>query len=513
MRTLRFDPNHGFALNGVSLKLKGVCLHHDAGVLGAAVPLPVWQTRLQKLQAAGCNAIRFSHNPVDPAVLTLCDQLGLLVICEAFDEWEGCKNKWCQGHNVYPPQLYGYADDFPQWYTQDLTDMVRVARNHACVMLWSIGNEIDYPNDPYVHASFQSMTGNNDQNKPDAERRYDACKPDASRLPVIARALVAIVKQLDRSRPVTLALAYPELSNLTGLSDTVDVAGYNYKEHLYAADHAAYPNRVIFGSENSVSVEAWLAVKHNESIAGQFLWTGADFLGEAQGWPVRISQAGLLDTANHEKPLYYQRKALWTDTLCAKLATSVSGNSWDETFSWGYAAGETVQVACYTNAMYATLYSNDQAMGTVTLGEDARALWQVPYQAGTLRVVCQSGSQTVEDTLATPATPAKLVLRCGQTELPANGIATVEIAMTDDQGTVIAQACDPITIQLVGDGALLGIENGDPRDLTPFPSATRPLYRGLAVVYLRVGTLGGTLDIHAWTRSGLHETLHLTCKS
>ena len=283
IRVFRFDPNHGFFLNHGSMKLKGVCLHHDAGVLGAAVPLSVWRNRFAKLKAVGCNAIRFSHNPPDPRVLDLCDEMGFLVMDEAFDEWEGCKNKWTYGHNVNPPKHYGYSDDFPQWHERDLADLVRRDRNHACVILWSIGNEIDYPNDPYVHPAFHSMTGNNDANKSQEERAYDPNKPDASRLPTVARKLAAIVRQNDPSRPVTLALAYPELSNLTGLSDTVDVAGYNYKEHLYAADHQAYPARILLGSENGKETAEWLAVKNNEYITGQFLWTGADFLGEAHG--------------------------------------------------------------------------------------------------------------------------------------------------------------------------------------------------------------------------------------
>ena len=157
IRNYRFHSDKGFILNGAPAILKGVCLHHDAGCLGAAVPYEVWTRRLIKLKKMGCNAIRMSHNPHMPALYTLCDILGFFVIDEAFDEWEGPKNKWWQGHNVYPPRHEGYYTDFPVWHERDLTDMIRRDRNHPSVILWSIGNEIDYPNDPSQNPSISTM--------------------------------------------------------------------------------------------------------------------------------------------------------------------------------------------------------------------------------------------------------------------------------------------------------------------------------------------------------------------
>ena len=251
IRTFRFDPDHGFFLNGVSMKLKGVCVHHDAGCLGAAVPKNVWARRLKAFKRCGCNAIRTAHNPPDPDLLDLCDELGFLVMDEAFDEWEGIKNKWWQGHNVYPPKHFGYGSDFPTWHRIDLESMVRRDRNHPSIILWSIGNEIDYPNDPYVTPLFREMLGNNDAGKPAAERMYDARKPDASRLARVARELVDIVHELDTTRPVTSAMSFPELSNHTGYADVLDLSGYNYREYFYEEDHRTYPGRVMLGSENS----------------------------------------------------------------------------------------------------------------------------------------------------------------------------------------------------------------------------------------------------------------------
>lgn len=177
IRTFHFDPNTGFTLNEISMKLKGLCMHHDAGVLGSAVPIEVWRRRFEKYKACGCNAIRCSHNPPASNFLDLCDEMGFLVMNEAFDEWEGCKNKWWQGHNVYPPKHYGYAEDFPEYHEKDLKSIIIRDRNHPSIILWSIGNEIDYPNDPYVHPFFETMTGNNDANKPAEERVYNPHKP------------------------------------------------------------------------------------------------------------------------------------------------------------------------------------------------------------------------------------------------------------------------------------------------------------------------------------------------
>ena len=391
IRTLRFDANHGFFLNGVSMKMRGVCVHHDAGALGAAVPKSVWRRRLEKFKAMGCNALRTAHNPPDTHLLDLCDEMGFLVMDEAFDEWEGAKNKWWQGHNVYPPKRYGYAEDFPQWHRIDLEDMIRRDRNHPCVVIWSIGNEIDYPNDPYVTPFFQEVLGNNDANKPAAERQYDPRKPDAGRLTVIAKELTEIVHELDTSRPVTSALSFPELSNRTGFADVLDVVGYNYKEVFYAEDHAKYPGRVIYGSENGKNPEAWYAVRDNDYICAQFLWTGVDFLGECRGWPVRISQAGLLDLAGYEKPQYAQRKAMWTQEPYVRIAVGAADANYpdDEAFCWQGEPGETRTVSCYTNAAQVELFLNGQSLGTkkLTPMDGCRATWKVSYAPGELRAV------------------------------------------------------------------------------------------------------------------------------
>lgn len=515
IRTFRFDPDAGFFLNGRPMKIKGVCVHHDAGCLGAAVPKSVWARRIRKFKAAGCNALRTAHNPPDPDLLDLCDEMGLMVMDEAFDEWEGVKNKWWQGHNVYPPKHFGYGEDFPEWHEKDLSGMVTRDRNHPCVILWSIGNEIDYPNDPYVTPLFHEVLGNNDANKPLAERIYDVRKPDAGRLAKVARELTAIVHRLDDTRPVTSALSFPELSNRTGYADALDAAGYNYREQFYEEDHARYPHRVILGSENSHDPRAWRAVRDHDYISAQFLWTGVDFLGECAGWPVRISQAGLLNLAGFEKPLYYQRKALWTDVPFVRLAVgdgeAARHGPWHDTFRWQGAPGGKKTVSCYTNAGEAELFLNGRSLGKKRIGDEdgCRALWTVDYEPGVLRAVVEGA----EDQLFTPDRAADIRIEMDQTVLPADGqaVAQAEITLVDQQGHPALDE-EVLHCQPVGDWTVLGLENGRPDDLTPYSEPSRGTRDGRLIVYLRAGRTHGPVTLHVWTPSGLTADYTVTLK-
>lgn len=499
IRTFRFDGDTGFYLNGVPMKLKGVCVHHDAGALGAAVPKDVWRRRLEKLSAMGCNAIRTAHNPPDTHLLDLCDEMGFLAMDEAFDEWEGAKNKWWQGHNVYPPKRFGYAEDFPLWHRADLEAMVKRDRNHPSVILWSIGNEIDYPNDPYVTPLFKEVLGNNDANKPAAERMYDVKKPDASRLAVIARELTDIVHALDNTRPVTSALSFPELSNRTGFADVLDVVGYNYKEKFYEEDHAAYPGRVIYGSENGKGAREWQTVLDHDYIAGQFLWTGVDFLGECPGWPRRISQAGVLDLCGFEKPGYWHRRAMWTEEPFVKLAVGHADVKWDwpdmERFRWNDEDGRLMRVSCYTNAGEAELFLNGKSLGRKQAAEEDpwRIRFEVPFEAGELRAVVPGG----EDLLVTSGEPSAIALNADRPVT--GGIAQIEVRLLDKDGRPAAEDRE-IRYQVVGDAEILGIENGRPDDLTPYASHTRATCASRAIVYLRVN---GNAALYAWSGDGL----------
>ena len=528
IRSFSFNADSGFSLNGVPMKLKGVCVHHDAGCLGAAVPAAVWRDRLLTFKSIGANALRTSHNPPMPELLDLCDELGFLVIDEAFDEWEGCKNKWSTGHNVYPPKHFGYSEHFPEWHGFDLSAMVLRDRNHPSVIMWSVGNEIDYPNDPYCHPLFKTFTGNNDANKPKAEMMYNPAKPNAERLPVIARELVGIIKRLDASRPVSAAVAFPELSDITGYSGCFDVIGYNYKETLYADIHAAHPEWIIFGSENGHGYSEWLCARDNRYIAGQFLWTGVDFLGETKLWPCHGSHAGLLDLAGNMKPVAHYRRAMWSECPVAKLFARDDGDwrdghtegrdertawrdghtAWRDGHTawrdcWNFTDGAGVEVTCYTNGREASLYLDGRPVGRKTV-ECCIAAWKLPYAPGTLRVETDNGAS---DNLATVSAPVGIRLECRNAAmLRADGedaamlrtdgqdIAILHASIVDREGHVVSDAAHELFVEVTG-GMLLGLENGDLSDTREYALPSRHAFNGRLAIYARAGDRPGTMRV------------------
>ena len=528
LRDIRFDAEKGFFLNGEYYTMKGVCLHHDAGCLGAAVRPKVWARRLKALKEMGCNAIRMSHNPHLTALYELCDSMGFLVIDEAFDEWEGVKNKWTTGHNVYPPAHYGYYEDFPAWGAVDLAAMVLRDRNHPSVILWSIGNEIDYPNDPYCHPFFDEMTGNNDRNKPAAERMYDPGKPNAERLVTIAKELSKVVKSIDTSRPVTAGLAFPEISNLTGLCSVLDVVGYNYKEQHYKNDHIKYPAHVLMGSENGHRPDAWCAVVENEFVSSQFLWTGIDYMGETPRWPDHGSGAGLLDLAGFKKPSFYYRQALWVDKPVLKLAASYPIENQEQLFlpwynnkmNWNFLYLKEIEPNVLTDGNYevdVVIYTNcdeiELLQDGISLGKKEKTdkympmVWRVQYGGGEeLRAIGSLNGVTVEDTLyATGAAVAiKATLLDKAITFDGQDMTHVEFQLVDSNLLDVYDAYDLIHVSVEG-GELLGLENGNLSDFTPYSSKSRRAQYGKLLAYIGAPTEGTEIKVSAWA-NGLKGT-------
>ena len=490
VRQFAFDPDKGFFVNGEKETLKGICVHHDGGVVGAAMTKELWLRRLVKLKDMGCNALRCSHNPHMPELYELCDVLGFYVIDEAFDEWEGPKNKWSTGHNVYPPLHQGYHEDFPQWHEEDLKSLILRDRNHASIMMWSVGNEIDYPNDPYCHPLFGEMTGNNDANKPLAERIYNPNRPNAERLVAIAKDLCDICHETDSTRPTTMAVAFPELSTLTGLVDVFDVVGYNYKEQFYERDHAAFPHKPFLGSENGHSYEAWKAVVDQDYISGQFLWTGIDFLGEAHGWPIRGSMAGLMTLAGFEKDNYYFRKSLWSDEPYIKLLTAPMEEA--DHYNghapvWDYPEGHMIHVVAYTNQQHAELFLGDESQGIADV--DAKRgcmIWQVPYKSSEVRVVAKIEDGLIEDMLTTSKVACQLTAEVWQHEMVSeDGLIQIEVNVCDAEGKRVWHSAPMIHVTTQGDLTLVGLESGDLSDLTAYSCDYRRAYKGQLLIIVR----------------------------
>jgi len=493
IRSAVFDPDKGFLLNGQPLKLKGVCLHHDAGCLGAAVPDKVLERRLRLLKEIGVNAIRTSHNPPAPELLDLCDRLGLLVKDEAFDEFTPSKKKWVDGRNAGLPSRFGYAEVFEQWSVTDIQDMVRRDRNHPSVILWSIGNEIDYANDPFTDPALGAD--------------YQPGNPPAADLVKRARPLIAAVKSLDRTRPVTAALANLPMSEAVGLPELLDAVGYNYQEPRYADDHKKFPRRIIFGSENSHRYDAWTAVRDNDYVAGQFLWTGIDYLGEAGEWPNRASSAGLLDLCGFKKPLAWLRQSLWSSQpmvyICAAGGNRGPGRRGFETAEhWNWPSNAMVTVLCYANCPEITLTLNDQLIGTQRLSEATFGAlrWTVPYKPGVLKAVGRvNGAEVCEYKLQTAGPARRLELTPDTTRLQADGkdICHLKFQVVDAQGVRVPDAGPEVTFEISGPAKLLGIENGDVNSPEPYQDPTRKAFHGRGLAIFQSTTASGKVRITA----------------
>jgi hypothetical protein len=503
IRAFRFDADRGFFLNGRNLKLKGVCLHDDAGCLGVAVPRDVWIRRLKILKAAGCNAIRLSHNPHAPELYELSDSMGFLLIDEAFDEWELGKHKWIQGWNVGKPGTDGYHEYFKKWADTDLADMILRDRNHASVIMWSIGNEIDYPNDPYSDPVL-----NQGRNPQIYGSGYMADHPSADNLGRISRHLVSVVKRYDTTRPVTAALAAVAVSDKVGYADALDVVGYNYQEYRYPEDHAAYPRRKIYGSENSKSYGAWKAVLDNDFVAGQFLWTGIDYLGEAGRFPSRGNTAGLIDMAGFKKPAYYFRQSIWTTRPMIYIGTTrirpAGGRfaAWARgraERTWNYRPGDTVLVNCYTNCEEAELMENGKSLGRKPMDDSTHVIsWLVPFRSGTLSVRGFSGGKEVaRDQMKTAGAPRALELSSDVDELIPDGrsVAHVTIRVVDEAGNVVPDGRQEITCKVSGSGKLLGLESGDTRSVESYTSDQRQAMHGRLLAYVQSGKAEGTITV------------------
>ncbi len=537
-RQFAFDANRGFALNGKSMKMKGVCLHHDAGVLGSAVPREIWRKRLLALKKIGVNAIRTTHNPHSPDMYALCDELGLLVLNEAFDEWEFPKRKWLQGWNVGTPGHDGTFDFFEEWGAIDLADMVRRDRNHISIFAWSIGNEVDYPNDPYSHPILDGKDEAGFTQKSFGGYKKDA--PDANRLGKIAERLVTAVKKYDLSRPVTAGLAGVAMSNETAYPGLLGITGYNYTESRYLSDHQKFPNRIIFGSENSHDLQAWKAVTNNDHIFGQFLWTGIDYLGESGKWPSRGFYSGLLDLAGQIKPRGYFRQSLWSNQPMAYLGSyslrrdaknlpedvlSQNGSNPDEDKKeilstdawpvWNYQRHEKVRIVCYTNSVQAQLVLNGKNIGDAKPYDENIGIiyWDIPFTAGKLEVIGMdhAGKEIARYAITTPKPAYAIKVLALNKSIDKNGgVAQFNLQIVDKDGVPVDDASNEIQCNIIGDATLLGLEAANNTDMGNYIDNKHQAHRGKITAYIRANGKAKEIKV-AFSSKGLRP-IQLTLK-
>ncbi len=478
IREFHFDAATGFWLNGRNFKIKGACLHAEYGAFGAAVPLDAWQHRLEALHRLGVNAIRTAHNPPSPEFLALCDRMGFLVMDEMFD----C---WTVGKNPYDYHLY-----FNDWATRDTRDTVMRDRNHPSIILWSAGNEIhDTPHEP--------------------------------RARWILAALLGVFHQYDPSRPVTMALFRPNASHDydNGLADMLDVVGQNYRENEILAAHQQKPTRKILGTENAHSREAWLALRDNPPYAGQFLWVGADYLGEAHVWPYIANSSGLVDRTDYPHAIGLQRQSWWAAAPMVRIVRRVAPTAAGPTdpgeatdarrphqvlfTDWTprNLAPHTENVEVYSNAPQVELLLNGKSLGTQAMPSDASPrTWQVPFAPGTLRALATDHGRVVAtDELRTAGVPARIELIADRRPL-ASGWEHVDYLtahVVDAHGVVVPTADNLLTFTVQGPGRIAAVDNGDNTSHESFQADHRSAYEGRCIAFVRAEADHGSIVVTA----------------
>lgn len=537
LRTIAFDPDRGFFINGQNMRIKGVCLHHDGGLVGAAVPVGVWRRRLAALKDAGCNALRLAHNPPSQTFLDLCDEMGFLVQVEFFDEWDNPKDKRLNQHERHSdPASRGYAEHFPVWAESDLKRTILRDRNHPCVFQWSIGNEIEwtYPRYPKASGYFEPEFQDNyfwslpPFSPEEIKARFDALPPDQPELTTTAQKLVRWTRALDDTRPITANCILPSVSHLTGYADLLDVVGYSYRQVMYDFCHTHYPHKPIMGTENFGQWHEWKHVIERPFISGMFIWTGVDYMGESHNmWPQKSRPLGLLDLAGFKRPSFFMFKSLWQDSPLVYLTTQCIDRSiyrldphgqvverepgaWKRRLwewhpvneHWNYQPGETVVVEVYSNCPEVELFLNNRSLGRQRLEaqEDRIFKWAVPFEAGTLLAVgWHPNGQTVQHYLQTAADPAGIELHCDRMSLQADGydVAHLTAQLVDIYGVPVRHVERRIVFSVEGPCRVLGVDNGAPDNVQPFQSNCLTTAQGRALLILQSSTQTGTATVSA----------------
>lgn len=507
IRTIAFDANNGFSLNGECMKLKGVCLHQDSGIHGGAVPVRSWVKKLTVLKNAGCNAIRTAHQPFPEEFYHVCDYLGMMVMDEAFDEWQ---QGWDRGlsDKPYGKNTYGYHLYFEQWYETDLRAMLQRDRNHPGVIMWSVGNEI-----PELY--FQEGVD-------------------------ILRKLVLICKEEDKTRPVTVCAEGNHLLRLhEGMMGQVDVAGYNYVnsregEAMYSRIHEEHPEWVLLGSETEYEPEHWKTIAENPYVIGQFLWVGYDYLGEGAdvlgedsnlGFTFDISALsgsrdltgrkilrhgwafGLVDIIDTPKGEYFFRKSIWGKEPVVHLAVKQEVMENKKPYSyfqshmhWNWNTGDKKTVYCFTNCERVELFTNGRLVGMMEKDrQDPHALeYDVDYVPGMIKAVgYNNGVKVCEHSLVTAGQAFRVELEsdCGLLKAGGRDYADITIRIVDEKGVVVPDAYGRVTVKVEGCGSLLGVVAADMTSNESYRAKSCNAYRGRCMAVVQSGKAAGTVEL------------------
>ena len=509
-RSIAFDPEQGFLLNGRRVKLNGVCEHHDLGALGAAFHRAAMARKFRILKEMGVNALRGTHNMTAPAVVELADQMGILMISEAFDMWERSKT------------TYDYARFFKEWSERDVESWVMRDRNHPCIIMFSIGNEIY---DTHVDAHGREIT----VRLRDLVKKYD----------------------YRRNAGITIGSNYMPWENAQLCADEVKLAGYNYGEKYYEEHHKAHPDWVIYGRETSSIVQSrgiyhfplrasilteddeqcsslgnsptsWGAKSMERCVCedrdmdfsmGQFLWTGFDYIGEPTPYHTKNSYFGQVDTAGFPKDAYYVWQSAWTDYRKAPMIHIFP--------YWDFNEGQSIDIRVCSNAPFVELFCNGKSCGRQQLthekgsGHHIIADYSLPYEKGVLYAVAydEEGNVTARETKASFGNSAEIVLRASGRAAVANGrdLFFVEIGTRDENENVVENAVDRVTVQVEGAGHLVGLDNGDSTDEDSYKGNSRRLFSGKLLAIIETGTIPGAVRIRV-SGKGL-KSAELVCEA
>ena len=537
IRTIEYGADFGFKLNGKSTRFQGVCLHHDLGPLGTAVNRRATERQLEIMQEMGVNAIRTSHNPPSPEQVQLCDQMGLMVQVEAFDMWEKAKVE------------NGYSKYFNEWHERDLRDMIRTFRNSPSVVMWSIGNEILEQAD--------KINGR-----------------------IIAKELAVICKEEDTTRPTTAGFNYYPQPIDNGLTEAIDLVGWNYKPRKYKEVTENYPKSIGYGSETSSTVSSrgvyhlplekyelheslqitsydfigppWAyppdiefeAQENNPNSLGEFIWTGFDYLGEPTPfggkdnstngywnghWPARSSYFGAVDLCGLPKDRFYLYQSQWTAKPMVHLLPH---------WNWEGMEGKTIPVFSYTNCDEVELFVNGKSFGKKVKGIDKTPLpidfidweggryqgdfmspyrlnWNVPYEAGELKVVAyKNGKIVTEKSIKTAGKPAKIELVPDRKTIKSNGedISFVTVRILDKEGNLCPNADNLVSFTIEGEGTIAAVGSGNAATLEPFQSNHRKAFSGMCMVFVKASYVEGEISVKANSKGLMQGELLIKTK-
>ena len=534
VRSFRFDPKAGFSLNSVPVKINGVCEHHDFGCLGAALNEDALHRKLVKLKAMGVNAIRSSHNPPAPELLNMCDTMGLIVMDESFDMWRRKKTQ------------NDYARFFDEWHERDLSDLVKRDRNHPCILMWSIGNEVleqwssaDADELTLEQANLILNAGHDASTLAHGEEMT----PNA----LLTQHLANIIKKYDKTRPITAGCNEPDPKNHLFKSGAIDIIGFNYHHQWIKDVPKNFPNKPFIMSESvsalqtrgyymmpsdsiyvapkewwmpytdpsfmcsaydnmhaswsSTHEQTWDVVKHTPYVGGQFIWTGFDYIGEPTpyGFPARSSYFGIIDLAGFPKDIYYMYQSEWTNKPVLHLFPH-----------WNWLPGQEIDMWCYyNNADEVELYVNGKSQGVRRKADSHvyHVSWRVKYEPGEVKVVARKAAVkngypeiVATQTIKTAGQPDHLRLT---TDYQGKTTTFVNVEVVDKDGNLCPWAENQVFFETTGGLEIIGVDNGSQFSMERFKDTKRKVFMGKCMV-----AVSGKGELKAST-FGMKETTHI----